>query len=78
MAAQNLESLPTVMKFIQEKLAGWERPVITDYELGVLMTSQLVSQEPPSLRLLQSIIGGLSSFGLISSNKDFKIGRAHV
>lgn len=72
MAAQNLESLPAVMKHIQEKLASWERPVITDYELGVLMTSQLVTQEPPSLRLLQCIIDGLISFGLISSDKDFK------
>lgn len=77
MAAQNLESFTSVMKFIQEKLAGWERPVITDYELGVLMTSQLMSQEPPSLQLLQDIIGELSSFGLISSNKDFKAGSVY-
>jgi len=78
MATQNIEPLPTTMKFIQEKLAGWERPVVTDYELGVLMASQLTSQqELPSSCLLQGTIDGLSAFGLISSNKDFTPGSVY-
>jgi len=77
MVAKNLESLPTMMRFIQEKLAGWERPVITDYELGVLMASHLVNQEPPSRLLLQHITDGLSLFGLISFDKDFKPGSVY-
>src|SRR3546814_10250682 len=66
-----------MMKSIQEKLAGWERPVITDYELGVLVASHLVNQEPPSRLLLQQITDGLSLFGLISFDKDFKPGSVY-
>src|SRR3546814_2634032 len=66
-----------MMKSIQEKLAGWERSVITDYELGVLVASHLVNQEPPSRLLLQQITDGLSLFGLISFDKDFKPGSVY-
>lgn len=61
------------MRAIQDKLAGWERPVVTDYELAVLMTSQLASrQESPSRQLYERVVDGLGSFGLISLSKDFK------
>jgi predicted transcriptional regulator of viral defense system len=67
--------LVAIMRALQEKLAVWERPVVSDYELGVLMTTQLENlQEPPTLQFYKQIIEGLSSFGLIFPNKDFKSG----
>ncbi len=63
------------MRAIQEKLAGWERPVITDYELSLLVTSQSGKQRAvPSHELFQAVINGLSLFGLILADKDFKPG----
>ncbi len=66
------------MRAIQEKLARWERPVVSDYELGVLMAAQLEGlKEPPTLRLYRTVVDGLSSFGLIFPDKDFKPGTVY-
>lgn len=63
------------MRAIQEKLAGWERPVVTDYELSLLVMTQLGKQQAaPSRELFQAVISGLSLFGLILVDKDFKPG----
>lgn len=70
--------LPTITRFIQEKLAGWERPVVTDYELGILATNQLESlQEPPTLPLYDRVVEELTAFGLIFPDKDFKPGAVY-
>lgn len=61
------------MKAIQQKLGSWERPVVTDYELAVLVTSQMAHlEERPTLHLYEEVVDSLSSFGLISPSKDFK------
>lgn len=76
--SQQLHHLPIIMRTIQEKLAGWDRPVVSDYDLGVLMTTQLEGlQEPPTLQLHKRIVDGLSSFGLIFPDKDFKLGTVY-
>ncbi len=70
--------LPSVMKAIQEKLGSWERPVVTDYELAVLMTSQMAHlEEQPTLRFYEKVVERLGSFGLISPSKDFKQGTVY-
>ena len=70
--------LPSVMKAIQEKLGSWERPVVTDYELAVLMTSQMAHlEEQPTLRFYEKVVESLGSFGLISPSKDFKPGTVY-
>lgn len=61
------------LKTIQEKLGSWERPVVTDHELAVLLTAHLAQlQEPPTLSAYEALVGSLGSFGLISPSKDFK------
>lgn len=66
-------ALPIMVRAIQEKLAAWERPVVSDYELGVLMVAQLENQqEPPTLQVYRRLVKELSSFGLIFPDKDFK------
>lgn len=70
--------LPSVMKAIQEKLGSWERPVVTDYGLAVLVTSQVAHlEEQPTLRLYEKVVDSLGSFGLISPSKDFKPGTVY-
>lgn len=70
--------LPTLLKAIQEKLSGWERPVVTDYELAVLTVAQLPSSQKPPLRTLyEKVAGHLNSFGLLSKSKDFKPGSVY-
>lgn len=74
----SLQVLPALLKLIQEKLSGWERPVVTDYELAVLMTSQVASlDELPSRLLYEKVVDSLGAYGLISSNKDFKPGAVY-
>ena len=66
------------MKALQGKLAGWERPVVTDYELAVLMSSQLTSLDvQPSQALYERVVDSLGFFGLISQSKDFKPGTVY-
>lgn len=67
------EILTTLIKPIQERLGAWERPVVTRYELGVLIATQ-VKDKPASLPLHKEITNILSSFGLISPAKGFKAG----
>ena len=63
------------MRDIQERLAGWERPVVSDYELGVLMATRLNRlREPLTLQSYRKVVEGLNSFGLIFPDKDFKPG----
>lgn len=52
-------------------MATWDRPVITAYELGVLVTSQL-DTDPITASSLNEVVRTLLSFGLISPAKDFK------
>lgn len=66
------------MRTIQETLAGWNRPVVTDYELGVLTATQLERlQESPTLQFYKEIVDGLRSYSLISPDKDFKPGAVY-
>lgn len=38
------------MKAIQERLGDWDRPVVTDYELAVLVNSRIAHfEEQPTL-----------------------------
>lgn len=67
------EILSALIRPIQERLGAWERPVVTGYELGVLIATQ-VTDKPASLSLHKEITHILSSFGLISPAKDFKAG----
>lgn len=69
---------PTIMRAVQEKLATWDRPVVSDYELGTLVAAHLKSpQDPPALPLYKKVVEGLSSFGLIFPDKDFKPGTVY-
>lgn len=78
MKQASAEFLPIVMKAFQDKLAGWERPVVTDYELAVFMSLQLASLEvQPSQALYERVVDSLGSFGLISPSKDFKSGTVY-
>ncbi|MDT7524429.1 hypothetical protein RAE21_18940 [Rhodoferax sp. TBRC 17198] len=67
------ETVNSVIKPIQERMATWDRPVITAYELGVLVASEL-DTKPITASLLNEVVRTLSSFGLISPSKDFKPG----
>lgn len=67
------EILSALIRPIQERLGAWARPVVTGYELGVLIATQ-VTDKPASLSLHKEITHILSSFGLISPAKDFKAG----
>ncbi|WP_431112924.1 type IV toxin-antitoxin system AbiEi family antitoxin domain-containing protein [Variovorax paradoxus] len=60
---------------LQECLSKWERPVITDYELGSLAAGQAVALRVEiSAEVYTEIVRGLASFGLISPSKGFKAG----
>ncbi|MFT3777743.1 MAG: type IV toxin-antitoxin system AbiEi family antitoxin [Ottowia sp.] len=66
------------MRTIQEKLAAWDRPIVSDYELGALVAAHLESlQDPPALPLYKKVVEGLSSFSLIFPDKDFKPGTVY-
>ena len=65
------EVLITLVQPIQERLRTWERPVVTDYELGVLIAFHSKG-EPISLPLYADVVHVLSSTGLISPAKEFK------
>lgn len=67
------EVLSALIRPIQERLGVWERPVVTGYELGVLTATQ-ATDEPISLSLYTEVVRVLSSFGLISTAKEFKVG----
>ncbi|MBB2776044.1 UNVERIFIED_ORG: putative transcriptional regulator of viral defense system [Comamonas terrigena] len=69
------EILSALIRPVQERLGAWERPIVTGYELGVLIATQ-VTGKPASLSLYKEIAYILSSFGLISPAKDFKAGMA--
>jgi predicted transcriptional regulator of viral defense system len=54
-------------------LASWERPVVTDYELGILLIDACRGTETAvELRLYEAVREQLRSFRLITSSKDFK------
>lgn len=73
-----MEAPQPLLKAIQEKLGGWERPVVTDYELAVLMASQLAALHmEPSRPLYEEVVNRLGSFSLISPSKDFKSGTVY-
>lgn len=63
---------------VQERLSHWERPVVTNYELGVLIANQLavrsLSGASRLLALYEESVGRLSNFGLLIPDKDFKPG----
>ncbi|MFC4622094.1 hypothetical protein ACFO3A_07665 [Comamonas nitrativorans] len=65
--------LNPLIKPIQERLGAWARPVVTGYELGVLVATQAAGV-PVSLGLYAEVVRTLSSFGLISPAKGFKAG----
>lgn len=67
------ETVNSIIRPIQERMATWDRPVITEYELGVLVANQL-DTDPITASLLNEVVRTLSSFGLISPSKDFKPG----
>lgn len=70
--------LPAITRFIQEKLAGWEQPVVTDYEMGMLTATHLESlRAPPSLPLYERVVEALIAFGLIFPDKDFEPGTVY-
>jgi len=78
MKEPSMHDLAAIMHSIQAKLAVWERPVITDYELGMLMATLLDSPlASPTLSLYKQLVDGLSSFGLIFPDKDFKPGTVY-
>jgi predicted transcriptional regulator of viral defense system len=60
---------------IADRLATWERPVVTAYELGVLLcATQPDADDVIEPALYKAIVDRLSSFHLISPAKDFKPG----
>jgi predicted transcriptional regulator of viral defense system len=63
---------------LQERLSHWERPVVTDYELGVFIANQSAARSLSGASLLSALykeaIGRLSNFGLLIPDKDFKPG----
>lgn len=67
------EILSALIRPVQERLGAWERPIVTGYELGVLIATQMTDR-PTSLSLYKEIAHILSSFGLISPAKGFKAG----
>ncbi|WP_252374222.1 hypothetical protein [Hydrogenophaga sp. 2FB] len=80
-----LQRLPTKPKFlaaaigpaegIADRLATWERPVVTAYDLGVLLcATQPDTDDVIEPDLYKAIVDRLSSFHLISPAKDFKPG----
>lgn len=62
-----------LVRSLQERLGSWGRPVVTGYELGILIATQ-ATDLPISLSLYAEVVRVLSSFGLISQAKDFKSG----
>ena len=73
-----MDTLQPLIKAFQEKLAAWERPIATDYELAVLMTSELLALPmEPSKSLYQAVVKHLESFSLISPSKDFESGMVY-
>ena len=67
------EVLSALIKPIQERLGGWAKPVVTAYELGVLVAIH-ATDESASLSLYTRVVDTLSAFGLISAAKGFKAG----
>lgn len=60
---------------IADRLATWERPVVTDYELGVLLCATRPEADATIEQdLYKAIVDRLSSFHLISPAKEFKPG----
>ncbi|MDP2015214.1 MAG: hypothetical protein Q8K41_01025 [Hydrogenophaga sp.] len=60
---------------IADRLATWERPVVTDYELGVLLCATRPQADATIEQgLYKAIVDRLSSFHLISPAKEFKPG----
>lgn len=73
-----METPQPLLKAIQDKLAVWERPIVTDYELAVLMTAQLVALHmEPSKSIYQAVVKHLGAFSLIAPSKDFKSGMVY-
>lgn len=69
------DAAAALMRLLQECLKKWERPVITNYELGSLAAGQAAAlQVEVSAEVYAEIVRGLASFGLISPSKDFKAG----
>lgn len=60
---------------VADQLATWERPVVTDYELGVLLcTAQPAANMASEPGLYKAVVQQLSSHRLIAPSKDFKPG----
>lgn len=76
MKVKQISHAATVLtRLLQEWLGKWERPVITDYELGSLAADQASAlQVEISAEIYTEIVQRLASFGLISPSKDFKAG----
>mgnify|MGYP000000176157 FL=1 len=67
-----------LLKSIQERLSGWNKPVITDYELAVLITRLTdTSGQPPDIRSHQQAVDNLLSTGLLLPDKDFRKGTVY-
>lgn len=78
MTASMITPPPPVIKAVQDKLAGWDRPVVTDYELGALVASQLKHGPVAASRQLhEAIVAELRGFGLIHPSKDFSPGTVY-
>ncbi|MFA7666674.1 MAG: type IV toxin-antitoxin system AbiEi family antitoxin [Burkholderiaceae bacterium] len=78
MTISTLSPSPDITRTLQGKLAVWERPVVSDYELGVLLSTRLEAlQTAPSLQSYRTVVEKLKSFGLIFPDKDFKPGTVY-
>jgi predicted transcriptional regulator of viral defense system len=65
----------TLVTCVADRLAGWERPVITDYELGALLcTESRAARVEVELALYKAILEQLHAFRLLTPRKDFKAG----
>lgn len=74
-APKILDSASGPAEDIADRLAIWERPVVTDYELGVLLcATQPDSDAAIEPSLYKAVVDRLSSFHLISPAKSFKPG----
>jgi len=63
----------SLAKTIAERLANWERPVVTDYELSILLIDACRGvQTAIDLQLYEAVREQLHSFQLIKPSKDFK------
>ncbi|MEY4561922.1 MAG: hypothetical protein RLZZ618_1199 [Pseudomonadota bacterium] len=73
----NLTTANALAERVADRLTTWERPIVTDYELGVLLSAESASIEAKIAGALYTkVLTRLEAFRLLSPHKDFKSGTA--